>query len=168
MKQSPSGKFIPYLFVIFFSLLFLADFYLIYCSKKSYSGLASGVELCKDFYRKFASGTLISNDHLPFKPHLTLKKQSSNIWLATLRFLETQEDMHIDKVIMKIMSPVTDKHDQTISFTNVAKNLYEANFECMNGQWDMEILVALPESHYIISQRTLLHNTLKETDVKFK
>jgi nitrogen fixation protein FixH len=157
-------KMIPWVFTIFLLLIILADGVFVYLAQKSHSGLVANVVMGKSFYKRFAVGSN-ANHYAPFTCSLSLQRLTDIGQCRTIVFLpQSQEKEHLDleKVVLRIMSPVTSKYDQEIIMNQNQNGDYEAYHSCSNGQWEVEIFVALQKSSYIMSKRVVLSNEINE------
>ena len=152
MDQQPNKKSkIPYLFFIFFAVIFTVDGIYIYLAKKTWRGLAT-----EDGYKK----GLKYNETLDL-----IKKQNELGWSSKIKF-EHIDQMNgnlnfslFDKnknpiknalVIAKITRPVQEGHDFELPLKyNSKSNLYftQINFP-LKGQWDIEIRSNLDGKFY--------------------
>lgn len=156
--QNKKSK-IPYLFFIFFAVIFAVDGIYIYLAKKSWRGLAT-----EDGYKK----GLKYNETLDL-----VKKQNELGWSGKIRFEPTWQksgNLHFnlfDKnktpiknalVIAKIIRPVQEGYDFELPLKYDVKSdsyLVKIDFP-LKGQWDIELISSLDGKSYQDVKRLII------------
>lgn len=133
-------KFIPYFFIIFFAIIFIADFSFVYIAKKNWRGVYTegGYKKGKDYNKTIEA--VKKQKKLGWKSELKYQKIGKNIALLTACIRDKNgKKIQNAKLRAKIIRPTQGGFDFMQDF--IAKNkCYEAKVSFpLSGQWDIEI-----------------------------
>lgn len=140
MAQKKIDKFIPYFFIVFFVIIFIADFSFVYIAKKNWRGVYTegGYQKGKDYNKTIKAKK--EQESLGWKIDLKYKKIANNF--ANLKSCLKDKNNKIiknAKLKAKITRPTQEGYDFIVDFMP-QNNCYETkvNFP-LKGVWDVEI-----------------------------
>lgn len=154
MEENKKKSRIPYLFFIFFAVIFAVDGIYIYLAKKTWRGLATEDGYQKGLHYNQTIEAVKKQQELGWKSEI---KRDGKI----LRFsLKDKKNNLIKnaKVIAKITRPVQEGYDFEQELIFDAKNsAYIAKIDFpIKGQWDIDIIASVGDIIYQDSKRIVL------------
>lgn len=139
--KSNKGRFIPYIFFIFFGIIFCVDAFYVYIANKSWRGLYTENAYQKGLKYNETLEYVNSQKSLGLSFKTSLKNEGKNISILKSCFFDKNKNpIKGAKLVAKIMRPTQEGHDfsQDLNYKN---NCYEAkiNFP-LKGLWNVEII----------------------------
>jgi nitrogen fixation protein FixH len=132
-------KFIPYLFIIFFAVIFAVDFTYIYIAKKSWRGVYT-----KNAYQKGLQYNQIlkqreQQKELGWLMKFNFEQLPENIILVTVNLIDKEgRSIKGAKLNAKILRPIQEGLDFTQDFKEI-NNSYQAKIKFpLLGQWEVQ------------------------------
>lgn len=148
-------SYIPWIFVFFIGLFMLLDVAFVTLAQKTYTGVYT-----ENYYQKGVDFDKINRQGI-YKDKMGWKGEISydakrKIIKFTLRDHEGRL-LSVDKVVAKILRPVTHDFDQVVTLNERAFGVYEVSHEFAGiGQWDIRIKAFKDNQEFITAKRIIL------------
>ena len=149
------GRFIPYIIVAFFILIAVSDISLFIVAKDTFTGLVTenpyqkGIDFGKINDRQ---KDLVTSD---WQGDISYQNKEITFSLADKQGNPVDDA----KVLLKVISPVTDKYDRTIEMRKSKGGLYKASYLFpKQGRWDIKIKAVKEKRQYFDHKRILYNN----------
>ncbi len=148
---------IPYLFFIFFGVVFSVNAVLIYFAVTSWVGLESTNSYTKSPQHNKVISENMHAKNLGWKFYLSAQKNGEGKILIKAKVTDRFGVDIIGKVSAKLLRPTFSGYDETIILTN--KNGYYSSLATLraSGQWDIEITM-ISNGEVIKARRRFLFN----------
>lgn len=145
-SQNKKAGFIPYIFFIFFAVIFAVDFTYIYIARKTWRGTATQDSYQKGLNYNETLELAKRQKLLGWSTKIRLDQNAKNIAKVELELFDKKmQKIKNAKVIVKITRPVQEGFDftQDLQFNGVN---YETIISFpLKGQWNFEFIIAKGE-----------------------
>ena len=150
IEQQNKRSFIPYLFFIFFFIIFIFEGIFLYLAFKSWNGLATEHAYEKGLQYNKVIDVQKKQDQLALKGEIILENNLVKFTLTDINGNKIQ-NAEIEAIIRR---PATEKYDFAVSLEELRKGVYRKYVEFpMKGMWDIEIIAKFEGKIYQQKER---------------
>ena len=153
-------KFVPYLFVIFFAIIFAVDIFFVYVANKSWRGLATENSYQKGLKYNQTIEYVKKQQQLGWSNQIKYSKLAEKKGILTVKITDKHNNLIKDaKVTAKFSRPLQEGFDFALELKfDRQQQLYSSviNFP-LKGQWDMQMQAAKYNIIYQAAERLIVY-----------